>query len=105
MWHKAKQKLFRPVGHQIEESGIGNDLNLLNNRFQSILTSSDEEIVFRPILANKIKPDKNALLNIFQKNWRYLMFTNRYLYTMEPEVYNEGCIDKKLLIINKIDVQ
>lgn len=33
------------------------------------------------------------------------MFTNRYLYTMEPEVYNEGSIDKDLLIINKIDVE
>jgi hypothetical protein len=33
------------------------------------------------------------------------MFTNRYVYTMEPEVYNEGSIDEGLLIINKIDVQ
>ena len=52
-----------------------------------------------------MKPDKNAFVNAFQKNWRYLMFTNKKLYTLEPEVYNEGSIDKDLLIINIIDVE
>jgi hypothetical protein len=105
MWQKAKQKLRKPVAHVIKEADIEYDLKYLNERFSSILTSTEEIIVFRPILANKIKPDKNAFVNAFQKNWRYLLFTNRYLYTMEPEVYNEGSLDKGLLIINKIDVE
>ena len=104
MWQKAKQKLFKPEGHVIWEDDIVADLQQLNHKFKSILSSEDEQIVFRPILANKIKPDKNALLNAFQKNWRYLLFTSHYIYTMEPEVYNEGSIDKNILIINKIDV-
>jgi hypothetical protein len=33
------------------------------------------------------------------------MFSNKNLFTMEPEVYNDGSIDQEKLIINKIDTE
>ena len=105
MWQKVKQKLLKPDEHTVQNDDIENDLKGLNEKFKHVLSSQEEQIVYRPILAEKIKPDKSALVNVFQKNGRYLLFTNKKLYTLEPEVYNEGSIDGDKLIINKIDAQ
>ena len=51
----------------------------------------------------KIKPKDK--MGFFKKNKRYLMFTNRKLYTMDPKSYEEGEIDRKKLIVNEIDTQ
>jgi hypothetical protein len=71
---------------------------------KSILSSGDEKILYREILGYKIKPDKNALFASFQANWRYLMFTNKKLYTMDPKPFDEGSIDESKLIKNRIDL-
>ena len=80
------------------------DLAALNRQMQSILGDEDERILFRPILAYKIKPDKNAFIGMVQANWRYLMFSNRKLYNLDPKVYNEGNLDRDKLIKNQIDI-
>ena len=41
---------------------------------------------------------------MLQANWRYLMFSNRKLYNMDPKVYNDGDVDKRKLIKNQIDI-
>ena len=79
-------------------------MNELNYKMSSILADDDERILFRPILAYKIKPDKNAFFGMMQANWRYLMFSNRKLYNIDPKVYNEGNLDRAKLIKNQIDI-
>ena len=75
----------------------------MNRKLASVLSSQEERILHRPILVLKTKP-KN-LLGIFQKKWRYLLFTNKKLYTIDPKTYDEGNIDKEKLIVNAIDVE
>ena len=65
-------------------------LDSLNINLKSILSSQEEKILFRPILGRKSKP-KN-ILGIFQANWRYLMFTNRKLYTLNPKSFESNII-------------
>jgi len=68
-----------------------------------VLSSQEERILYRPVLAHKIKP-KN-LMGIFQSKWRYLMFTNRKLYTLKPKAYEaSNVIDREKLIANCIDI-
>lgn len=70
-----------------------------------ILNEYQEQILFAPILAYKIKPNENMLFGFIKANWRFLLFTNRKLYTMDPEVFNKGLTDRKSkLIINNIDI-
>ena len=54
------------------------------------MSTQDERILFRPILAYKIKP-KN-ILGVFQAKWWYLMFTNKRLYTFDPATFEAGNI-------------
>jgi hypothetical protein len=70
--------------------GIKEELELINVKYRSILSTQDERILFRPILAYKIKP-KN-ILGVFQAKWRYLMFSNKRLYTFDPATYEAGNI-------------
>ena len=51
----------------------------------------------------KIKPKDK--MGFFKKNKRYLMFTNRKLYTMDPKTFEDGKIDREKLIVNEIDIQ
>jgi hypothetical protein len=43
-------------------------------------------------------------MGFFKKNKRYLLFTTRKLYTLDPKSYEEGKIDKEKLIVNEIDI-
>ena len=44
-------------------------------------------------------------MRMFQAKWRYLMFTNRRLYTLCSEGYEEGAmLNAERLIANKIDI-
>jgi hypothetical protein len=70
---------------------------------RSILSSEEEKIVYRPFLGHKIKP-KNTL-GFFQSKWRYMMFSNRHLYTLDPQCYETANIDQDKLVINKIDIE
>jgi hypothetical protein len=79
------------------------DLEELNRKYQSILSCDEEKILHKPILALKIKPKDK--MGFFKKNKRYLMFTNRKLYTMDPKTFEEGKIDREKLIVNEIDIQ
>ena len=44
-------------------------------------------------------------MGVFQSKWRYLMFSNKYLYTLDPKCYETANIDQEKLIINKIDIE
>ena len=94
----------KPDDHKVVDGEIANDLEDINSSLKSIMVDNYERILFRPILAYKIKPDKNAFLGMLQANWRYLMFSNRKLYNMDPKVYNDGDVDKRKLIKNQIDI-
>jgi len=61
----------------------------------------------RPILAEKIKPKKPNLMgyNKLFNHEVYLLFSNHNLYTMRRKAYDEGEIDMKKLIRNKIEVE
>ena len=83
---------------------IEDELEKLNDRLKSILSQGDERILLRPVLAYKIKPDKNAIFASFQANWRFLMFTNKKLYTIIPKPFIEGSIDETKIIKNRIDL-
>ena len=85
----------------IRES-INNQIERINLEYKTVLSTNEERILYPPILAHKIKP-KN-ILGIFQKKWRYLMFTNRKLYTLKPQEYEDGIKNKNKLIANKIDM-
>ena len=78
-------------------------LDQINHQMRSILTSDDEKIIYRPFLTHKIKP-KN-LMGLFQSKWRYLMFSNKYLYTLDPKCYETANIDQDKLVINRIDIE
>jgi len=43
---------------------VANDLESINSSLKSIMVDNYERILFRPILAYKIKPDKNAFLGM-----------------------------------------
>lgn len=44
-------------------------------------------------------------MRMFQAKWRYLMFTNRRLYTLISEAYEDGSmLIADRLIANKIDI-
>ena len=44
-------------------------------------------------------------MGMFQAKWRYIMFTNRKLYTLSPDAYEDGnVIQPDRLIANRIDV-
>lgn len=78
-------------------------LDKLNRYYKSILRSPHEErIVFRPILAEKIMP-KKPIPQLFS-NQRYIMITNKRIYTLDPKKLEKGEIDKEQLIKNEIDI-
>ena len=85
------------------QSQISMQLEQINLQMRSILSSEDEKIIYRPFLCFKIKP-KN-LMGVFQSKWRYLMFSNKYLYTLDPKCYETANIDQEKLIVNKIDIE
>jgi hypothetical protein len=43
---------------------IANDLENINSSLKSIMVDNYERILFRPILAYKIKPDKNVFFGL-----------------------------------------
>lgn len=44
-------------------------------------------------------------MRMFQAKWRYVMFTNRRLYTLDSDAYEDGTILKQdRLITNNIDI-
>ena len=98
--HQKIIQTRKPEPHQILNGDIQEDLEELNYKFKSILGDEEERILFRPILAYKLKPDKNAFLGLIQANWRSFVFTNRKLYNMDPKVYNDGDVDRDKLIKN-----
>ena len=75
----------------------------LKDQLKQILGSQDENILYEPILCYKIKP-KN-MLGMFQANHRYLMFTNRQLYTLEPKAYQARNMIKDKIVKNRIDIE
>jgi len=78
-------------------------LEKINKMYKSILTKPyDEEILFRPILAEKIMP-KKAIPSMYA-NKRYIMITNKRLYTLDPKRLEKGEIDKDKLVVNVIDI-
>ena len=87
----------------MEEELIDEEVQQLNSKYRSVLDSQEERILHTPILANKIKP--KDFFGLFKEQKRYLMFTNRKLYTMEPKQYDAGEINKDKLVVNKIDVE
>jgi len=82
------------------QKDIRTELMDLNVKFQSMLNSrAGETILHRLIPIEKIKP-KNALK---RAHWKYLMFTNHNLYTLEKDAYDEGSSNPKKLKMRKYD--
>jgi len=54
----------KPEDHKIVDGEVANDLDSINSSLKSIMVDNYERILFRPILAYKIKPDKNAFLGM-----------------------------------------
>ena len=76
-------------------------LEQINNNMRSLLRDDEERIIHRPILIYKVKPDKGTFAMMYA-HWRYLMFTNKHVYNMDPKVYDNG--GKKNLVKSKIDI-
>lgn len=78
-------------------------LEKINRYYRSILKEPyDERIVFRPILAEKIMP-KKPIPSLYS-NQRYIMVTNKRLYTLDPKKLDKGELDKEKVIVNVIDI-
>ena len=78
-------------------------LEQINRYYKSILREPyEEKIVYRPIFAEKIMP-KKPIPSLFS-NHRYIMVTNKRLYTLDPKKIDKGEIDKDKVIVNVIDI-
>lgn len=78
-------------------------LDQINRYYKSILREPyEEKIVFRPILAEKIMP-KKPIPQLFS-NHRYILVTNKRIYTLDPKKIDKGEIDKDKVIVNVIDI-
>ena len=98
-------KFTKPSEHSIYKEDIVQDLCKINTGYSSILEKQGELILYRPILALKIKPEKNIVSGVFAKNWRFLMFTSHHLYTLDPEEYKIGSKQKSDLIKNHFSME
>lgn len=78
-------------------------LEQINKHYKSILREPyEEKIVFRPIFAEKIMP-KKPIPQLFA-NYRYIMITNKRIYTLDPKKIDKGELDKDKVIVNVIDI-
>lgn len=77
-------------------------LERLNQNLKQVLDDPHfETIVYEPVLALKIMPKK--MIKLFD-NERYLMFTNKRLYTLVPKCYESERISRDDLVKNNIDL-
>ena len=100
---KRFESLIGKENKTAELARLEDDMEEFNLKYQTVLCSNEETILYKPVRALKIKP-KN-FFGVFKRVWRYLMFTNHKLYTLDPTIYEEGNIDREKLIVNSIDIQ
>ena len=82
------------------------EIEKLNQTYNCILKDTNEETILHPpIKGYKIKPNKVFGGSSIFANWRYLMFTNQRLYTMDEKEYEKGTIEQEKLVVNNIDLQ
>lgn len=99
----AKAIASKPQSYEIKHGEIQEDLRKWNDDCQYFL-GQDERVVFRPFLVFKTKPDQNGLFCFFSSHWRYLMFTNKKLYNIDPEALHSGALKDSPKFKNEIDI-